>query len=472
MLDRETRGAILRLREAGQGVRVIARTLRVSRNSVKRVLKSNSHDVVPPDREETLQPHLDSIRELHADCAGNLVRVHEELEARHDVSVPYSTLTGFCRRHEIGVEPKQPAGRYHFGPGEEMQHDTSPHDVKVDGKLRRLQCASLVLCYSRMRYAQVYPTWNRFYCKIFLTEALVFFGCAANRCMLDNSNVVIAHGTGKDAVPAPEMVAFADRFNFHFEAHEIGDANRSARVEGPFWHIERNFYPGRLFEDLNDLNRQFRRWCEKYNSSFRKSLHAKPVELFQAERPQLKPLPIYIPEVYRLHGRIVDQEGYVALHTNRYSVPFQELGRQVEVRETRDQVRIYLGHRLLAEHERKEEGLGKRKTLPEHRDGIRWKRKGNRSPLPEEQTLRAAGEEFSTLVDRLKSRHGGRAVRALRRLHRMYLEYPTEPLREACASALKYGLLDLERVEKMALRNIAGDFFRLPAEPHGEDEDE
>ena len=471
MLDQETRSVILKLRRAGHGVRKISRALQVSRNSVRRVLKSQSREVPPLKRAEKLSSHLEIIRELHADCQGNLVRVQEELAAREGVMTSYSTLTGFCRRHKIGVKPKQPAGRYHFGPGVEMQHDTSPHDVEVGGRVRRLQCASLVLCYSRMIYAQAYPTFNRFYCKIFLTEALCFFGGAADRCMLDNSTVVIAHGTGKDAVPAPEMAAFSDRFNFHFEAHEIGDANRSGRVERPFHYIEHNFYPGRRFEDLAELNRQLRTWCEQKNASFKRKLHAKPIELFQAERPHLKPLPIHVPEVYRLHERIVDVEGYVALHTNRYSVPFQEIGRRVEVRESRDHVRIYLGHRLLSEHARREEGRGKRVTSPEHRDGVRWKRNRERPPLPDELALRAAGAELASLVDRLKSRHGGRAVRALRRLHRMYLEYPSEPLRQACASALEYGLLDLKRIEQMTLHNIAGDFFRLPRGPIGGDDD-
>jgi len=43
--------------------------------------------------------------------------------------------------------------------------------------------------------------------------------------------------------------------------------------------------------------------------------------LFAVERLHLKPLPAWIPEAYRLHQRMVEVEGYVALHTNRYSVP-------------------------------------------------------------------------------------------------------------------------------------------------------
>src|SRR6516162_2022847 len=128
------------------------------------------------------------------------------------------------------------------------------------------------------------------------------------------------------------------RFNFHFVAHERGDANRSARVERPFWFIENNFLAGRTFSSWPDLNEQARRWCDRVNSTYKKHIRAVPHELFALEQRHLKLLPVWIPEVYRLHQRTVDVEGYVALHSNRYSVPVAWIGRQVEVRETQDKI--------------------------------------------------------------------------------------------------------------------------------------
>jgi hypothetical protein len=54
-----------------------------------------------------------------------------------------------------------------------------------------------------------------------------------------------------------------------------------------------------------------------------------PWELFAVERLHPKPLPEWIPEAYRLHQRLADLEGYVALHTNRYPVPVEWIGRRV-----------------------------------------------------------------------------------------------------------------------------------------------
>lgn len=423
------------------------------------------------DRPDLLSPHVHRVRELHAECGGNLVRVGEELLARYGVRVGYSTLTAYCRRHEIGVKPKQRAGRYHFEPGQEMQHDTSPHTVKIGGRDRRVQCASLVMAYSRTLFAQDYPTFNRFYCKVFLTEALKYVGGAADVCMIDNTSVVLAGGSGKNAVPAPEMDAFAERFDFHFSAHEVGDANRSARVERRFHFIENNFYKGRTFTSLGDLNRQMRVWCEKVNRTPKTKLGGfSPAQLLVAERPVLQPLPPYIPNVYQLHVRRVDVEGYVCLHTNRYSVPSNLIGRQVEIRENINRIRVFDGHRLVANHERIDPPSHRRVTLPEHRHPgrRRWKPP---PPLPEERALRAAAPELSQMVDILRKRHGGRAVRSVRQLHRIYLDYPTEPIIKAVRTALRYGLHDLARIEQMILRSIAGDFFRLPVNDTEENDD-
>ena len=71
--------------------------------------------------------------------------------------------------------------------------------------------------------------------------------------MVDNSNVVVAAGTGADMIPAPEMAAFAARYGFVFIAHEKGDANRSARVEAPFHRIEKGFLVGETFTDWTGL---------------------------------------------------------------------------------------------------------------------------------------------------------------------------------------------------------------------------
>ncbi len=311
-----------------------------------------------------------------------------------------------------------------------------------------------------MLFFQFYPAFQRFDCKVFLTDAGRYFGGFPKRVMIDNTHVVVLHGTGREMVPVPEMAVFAERLGFVFQAHERGDANRSARVERPFWFIETNFLAGRTFSSWQDLNQQARQWCDRVNSTYKKHLHAVPRELFAVEQLRLTSLPIWLPELYRLHQRTVDVEGYVALHTNRYSVPVSWIGHRVEVRETKDKVEIQLDARNLATHARVVDQQEQRITVAEHRPprGQGIKRSDTH---PEEQAILKAVPEMADYVAALKQRSRKLVVLALRQLLRMVREYPRAPLLAAIHEAARYGLYDLDRLERMILRRVARDYFVL-----------
>src|SRR5207247_8479418 len=242
------------------------------------------------------------------------------------------------------------------------QHDNSPHEAKINVQLHPVQPVSLVFCYSRMLFFQFSPTFTRFDCKVFLTDAFQYTRGTCGICMIDNTHVVVLKGTGRAMVPVPEMAAFADRYGFEFQAHEKGDANRSAHVERRFSYIENNFLAGRAFQDWEAANRQAREWCDKVNGTFRAKLKSSARELFAIEQALRKPMPVWVPPVYLLNQRIADVEGYVSVATNRYSVPVEMIGRRVEVRESKDTIEIYDGPRLIATHSRIAEPTGRHFT--------------------------------------------------------------------------------------------------------------
>jgi transposase len=466
MLDQTTRQAILTLHERGRGKRAIAKALGISRNSVREVLADGR--AAPPKiaRAEQLEPVRDEILALHASCKGNFVRVHEELAARHGVTVSYSALTAFCRKHGIGHAPPLPKGSYDevLTPGLEMQHDTSPHDVYIGGKLRRVNTASLVLAYSRRLFFQFSPRFTRFDCKVFLDEAVAYHDGACQRCMIDNTHVVVLHGTGRDMVPVPEMEAFGRRLGFEFIAHALGDADRKARVEGPFSFIENNFLAGRKFADFADANRQAREWCDKVNAKFRRSLSASSNELYAVEHPKMRRLPAWRPEIYQLHQRVVDLEGYIHVDGHTYSVPYQLIGKPVEVRESKDKIRVFRGPREVAVHDKVISTLrNQRRTITTHRPP-RGQSAAPTQLLPEERELVDAGPPFADYATAIRKRGGSRWPAALRRLAQMRRDYPAAQLETAVRTAAHYGLYDLDRLERMILKQVATDFFVLPAD--------
>ena len=76
--------------------------------------------------------------------------------------------------------------------------------------------------------------------------------------------------------------------------------------------------------------------------------------------------------------------------------------------------------------------------------------------------------EIAGYVAESKKNSRKMVVLALRQLLRMVREYPREPLLASVAEAARYGLYDLDRVERMILRQVARDYFLLNNDPENE----
>jgi hypothetical protein len=102
-----------------------------------------------------------------------------------------------------------------------------------------------------------------------------------------------------------------------------------------------------------------------------------------------------------------------------------------------------------------------RHTLPGHHP---TPARANRGPALEEQLLRGDHPGLERYAAALKQRAYGRGVRALRRLLELKRTYPAGPFLAAIDQALRFGLFDLQRLETLILKQVAGDFFNLGSE--------
>src|SRR5881628_3074341 len=278
----ELRHSVRTLQAQGRSLREISRLLRLSRNTVRRILREDA----PRSRKKALDAQLQQhLAEVYTRAQGNAVRMGQILSDEYDIDCAYSTLTRWVREAELRAT-RQRAGEYHFAPGEEMQHDTSPHRVVIACKPWVAQCAALTLAYSRRLYVCYFARYTRLEAKHFLLQAALFMQGVCARCVIDNTSVVLAGGAGAQAVIAPEMAAFAAGLGFEFMAHRVNDPNRKARIERPFAWVERNFLPGRTFADFEDLNAQALRWCrEVANAKPKRALDASPEDVFARNDP-------------------------------------------------------------------------------------------------------------------------------------------------------------------------------------------
>jgi hypothetical protein len=394
-----------------------------------------------------------------------VVRVQEILQDQHGHRVPYSTLTRIVRNLDLREEKrKHRSGTYAFAPGEEMQHGTSPQVVLLGGKKVKAQCAGLVLAYSRRLFIQYYPAFTRFEARVFLDAAFQFMDSTCPRCIIDNTSVLVAHGSGPETDIAPEMERFGQVFGVTFIPHVVGDADRKAKIERNFSYVERNFLAGRTFADWQDLNEQAKRWCtEIANQKLKRSLGMSPEAAYLMEKPHLHSLPPYIPPVYLTIYRTVDVAGYVSVDTNRYSVPERLLGKEVEIHKLWDRLEVFFKNQKVADHPRLIDQRQTRITEKGHHPP--WNRqRAHEGPCQEEETLLGQNAWLDPFVKELKRRSHGRAVKQLRRLLDLKRTYPPAAFEKALVEALRYGLYDLTRLEQLILSQVTGDFFTIEEE--------
>jgi transposase len=447
------------LQAQGHSLREISRLLALSRNTVRRILRAPAGNVAetPPCDEAT----LGRLKAAFARARGNVVRVRELL-ADDGLDVSYSTLTRWVREADLRGPPRR-AGEYNFVPGQEMQHDTSPHRVRFAStdKPVSVQCAGLVLAYSRRLFIQYYPRFTRFEAKAFLLEAVHFMHGVCPVCVIDNTSVLLAAGAGADAVIAPEMAAFARTLGFRFRAHRVGHPDRKGRIERPFAYVENNFLAARDFEDFDDLNRQALAWCRDVaNHKPKQALGMSAEAAYLIERPHLVPLPEAMPPVYELLERVVDLHGYVSVETNRYSVPERYVGKSVAVYKLPAEIHVCRRDSTIAVHRRLIGQRDARSILPGHHTiPVRQ----GRGTAAEEALLSGHHPSLDRYTAALKQHGNGSGRRALRRLIEMKRTYPDGPFIAAIEQALQYGLFDLGRLEDLILKQVAGDFFALGA---------
>ena len=145
MKSKEIADSVQTLSPQGHSLHEISRLLHLSRNTVRRILRGRDAAKATGAAPAAMQQQL---KQVYERAQGNAVRMAQILASEHDMALPYSTLTRWVRQAELRAAPQR-SGEYHFMPGQEMQHDTSPHRLTIGGRTLTAQCAALTLAYSR-----------------------------------------------------------------------------------------------------------------------------------------------------------------------------------------------------------------------------------------------------------------------------------------------------------------------------------
>jgi transposase len=269
--------------------------------------------------------------------------------------------------------------RFETPPGEQAQVDFAHFKVVFENDPTRVQVVwlfSLVLGHSRWLWARFVGHQDLATLLVCHTEAFAALGGVPRSVLYDRMrSVVIDVGEDGEVIYNAKLLDLARHYGFIPRACAAYRAKTKGKVERPFRYIRQDFFLGRTFRDLEDLNAQLAAWLATVaNVRVHGTTGRVIAEAFAEERPALQPLPALPYRAVLAIERRVSRDGMVSVGGNDYSVPDGICTRVVEVHRLIDAVQIFADGDRVAVHALAR-GRGQRIVAPGHR---RWPPPGRR----------------------------------------------------------------------------------------------
>lgn len=462
MIGPEKRKAIYLMHKEGMGIREISRHMQISTNTVRTIIGQGG-ELPRSTRSDKIQLDTELIGRIYQQCDRWVQRTHEVLSEEHGITIGYSTLSRIIRELGLGKKGKQRCHSVPDQPGKEMQHDTSPYRVKFENKPVLLQASLLYFRYCKVRYLKFYRSFDRFKMKCFFHEALSFWGYAAEQCIIDNTSLARLYGTGENAVIHPEMAQFAKQYGFEFVCHEKNHPNRKAGNERSFYTVETNFFPGRTFVNLEDINRQAFQWATvRIANKGSGKTRLIPAKVFEYEKPYLKKLLPYLPAPYLVLKRGTDQYGYAAVDGNYYWIPGTKR-HDVKVLQYAGHLMIYRNRELLGRYPIPPDGVKNKLIPPQGQQKPPYKPKNRKkSATKQEHILRQAAKEIDEYLDFAIKNGVKQKHRFIRQLYGLYRKMALELFIKTLSRALKYRITEIKTLDRIATLQLTAAQVQLP----------
>ena len=349
--------AMLRLAQAGVGVKRIAVELGCSKNTVKRYLRAGGWIAYrKPERGSRVAGLGDWLAERFRQHRGNADVVRQDLLREHAIAVSLRTVERAVQPLRQGLRAETVATiRFETAPGEQLQIDFGTVTVPIGGEPMKVKLFVATLGYSRRPYVALFEHERQSAWFAGIEGAFRHFGGLPRELLLDNARALIDHHDAKT-----REVQFNVRF--HAFCRYWGVVPRAcapyrARTKGKdergVGYVKRNAIAGHRFETLEALRAHLVWWMrEVADVRVHGTTGEPPLERFlREERAALRPLGGRAPwgQVRELVRR-VHVDSCVEVGTNRYSVPWRLIGETVTVVVAANELTILHAGREVARH--------------------------------------------------------------------------------------------------------------------------
>ena len=383
----------------------------------------------------------------------NAVAIYQDLVEHHGYIGAYNAVKRFVR--SLSTDSIKVSCRFETAPGQEAQVDYGEgaltKHVQTE-KYRKPRLFVMSLGCSRHAFRKtVWKSSKETWCELH-EEAFAYFGGATSTIRLDN----LREGVIDPDIYDPELNAlYADMLKHYgivaLPCRPYGP-DLKGKVESAVGYTQRTALAGRRFESIEEQNTFLLRWNERWAATRIHGTTKRQVrEMFEEERPLLRPLPSTRFEYYRTLERRAHFDGHIEVDGAYYSVPPRYVGATVIVRVGRLWLRILdpIRHECVREHTIAT-SKGARRTAEEDRPK-------QTPPLVHKlvERVAAAGPSCGAFARANEAERGALALRTLFGLLDLLRKHAVGDVERACALALSAGTTRLRFVRTFLTADAA-----------------
>jgi len=386
------------------------------------------------------------------------IRIYEKLRET-GLIIGYSTvkdyLSAIKKRENIFI-------RIHTEPGQEAQVDFGYVGLTLEnsGRKRKTWIFNMRLSYSRLDYYEkVYDQRVETFIQCHI-NAFNYFKGVPDTVRIDNLKAAILEADFYEPIYQRLYKSFSEHYNFKIIPCRIYKPNDKGKVESGIKYVKNNFFAGRKFKDSCDLDRQLKNWQEKVcNTRMHGTTRKIPQEAFQREEEsKLNPLPYEEFKMLKAGKRNVYHDCHIYVDYNYYSVPFEYVGKMVDIELSKSLLKIYYNDKEIAIHKRIE-GKGEFSTLSSHYPKYKLY---SQTEYQEKYQIKMAqiGEYAQQLFLFIIGKRPKDWSRPIQGILSLIKVYPKEIVNLACKRALAFNVCRYQIIKNICLTGS----YRLPVE--------
>jgi transposase len=437
-IDKETESKILRYHFVEQWrVGTIATQLGIHHSVVDRVLsQAGLPKVERSPRPSIIDPYLPFIVETLKEFPTlTATRLYEMAKQRGYPGGPSQ-----FRQRISQLRPRKPPEAYlrlKTLPGEQAQVDWGHFGHLQIGRAKRpLMAFVMVLSWSRQIFLRFYLNAQM---ENFLRGHVAAFE-AWNGCpkvlLYDNLKSAVLERQGEAIRFHPTLLALSAHYRFEPRPVAVARGNEKGRVERAIRYIRDNFFAGRHWQTLAELNQQADEWCQGLSAERRcpenNDLTVK--EAFLQEQPGLLRLPDNPFDTREKQQVTARKTPYIRFDLNDYSVGHQQVQKPLTVMADLQRVRILDGEELIAEHAR---SFDKGRQIEDERHiNALWRAKTHAKHHRGQDRLSAASDHVQDFLQQSIER-GHVLKTTVRLLNQLLDDYGRDELNAALEEALQ-----------------------------------